>query len=216
MPTSATGMSATSPPASITSAAGHFVTGLSGRALAGCDAARLRRHRDAGFTLIEILVVVVLIGLLAAGTVLAVSLTGRDRELDKESNRLFELFKYAREQAELQSREYGVMFKDDGYEFLSYDVRKAAWRSITEDDVLEPRKLPDGLDFKLTVDGRPAVLTRPKDAKDKTPQIMIFSNGDLDSFAATLERDGGVRSYTLTQDEKGAVILQPLVEQPKS
>jgi len=175
-----------------------------------------RLRRTGGFTLIEILVVVVIIGILAAGTVLAVGTLGRDRELDKESNRLFELFKYAREQAELQSREYGVMFKDDGYEFLAYDVRKAAWRSITEDDVLEPRKLPDGLDFKLTVDGRPAVLTRPKGAKDQTPQVMIFSNGDLDSFAATLERDGGVRSYTVTQDDKGAVILQPLVEQPKS
>ncbi|HEY8054179.1 MAG: type II secretion system minor pseudopilin GspH [Steroidobacterales bacterium] len=174
-----------------------------------------RRRHACGFTLIEILVVVVIIGILAAGTVLAVSLTGRDRELDKESTRLFELFKYAREQAELQSREYGIMFKDDGYEFLAYDIRKAAWGSILEDDVLGPRKLPDGLDFKLTVDGRPAVLTRPAGAKDKTPQIMIFSNGDLDGFAVTLERDGGVRSYTMTQDDKGAVILQPLVEQSR-
>jgi hypothetical protein len=145
----------------------------------------------------------------------SISLTGRDRELERESNRLFALFNYAREQAELQSREYGVMFKDDGYEFLSYDVRRAAWRSISEDDALEPRRLPDGLGVKLSVDARPVVLTRPANAKDKTPQVMIFSNGDLTSFAATLERDGGVRSVTVTQDDKGAVSLQPMVE-PKS
>ena len=42
---------------------------------------------------------------------------------------------------------------------------------------------------------------------------MIFSNGDLTSFAATLERDGGRRSVTLTQDDKGAVIERPLEEQ---
>jgi general secretion pathway protein H len=205
MLTLATGISATNPLAEI--AGSRF------RRTAASLPKRLRR--TGGFTLIEILVVVVIIGIIAAGTVLAVSLTGRDRELDRESNRLFELFNYAREQAELQSREYGIMFTDDGYEFLSYDVRKTAWRSITEDDALGPRKLPDGLDFKLTVEARPAVLTRPKDAKDKTPQVMIFSNGDLDNFAATLERDGGVRSYTITQDDKGAVVLQPLVEQPK-
>ena len=148
--------------------------------------------------------------------VLAVGLTGRDRELERESNRLYALFDYVRDQAELQTREYGVLFKDDGYEFLTYDVRKGAWRDVTEDEALDtPRKLPDGLGVKLTVEARPVVLTRPKAAKDKTPQVMIFSNGDLTTFAATLERDGGVRSVTITQDDKGAVTLQPMVE-PKT
>ncbi|MBV9697739.1 MAG: hypothetical protein JO005_12485, partial [Gammaproteobacteria bacterium] len=53
---------------------------------------------------------------------------------------------------------------------------------------------------------------RPKDAQDKTPQVMIFSNGDLTSFAATLTREGGTRSVTVTQDDKGEVIAQPLLE----
>ena len=174
---------------------------------------RRRAPRARGFTLIEILVVVVIIGIVTAGVLLSVSLTGRDRELEKESDRLLALFNYAREQAELQTREYGVLFQDDGYEFLAYDVRRGAWRSLFEDDALHARRLPDGLDVKLTVDARPVVLTRPQDATDKTPQVMIFSNGDLTSFAATLERDGGKRSVTLTQDDKGAVIEGPMEEQ---
>ena len=166
-----------------------------------------------GFTLIEILVVVVIIALISAGMILSVSLTGRDRELEKESDRLQALFNYAREQAELQTREYGVMFEDDGYEFLTYDVHRAVWRAVMEDDALSARKLPDGLDFKLKVDARPVVLKRPKDAKDKTPQVMIFSNGDLSTFEATLERSNGVRSVTLGPDDKGNVTAQALVEQ---
>ena len=166
----------------------------------------------AGFTLIEILVVCLIIGIVVAGVVLSVNLTGRDRELEKESRRLYTLVDYAREQSELQTREYGVMFRDDGYEFLTYDPRRALWRSVTEDDALTDRKLPDGLGIKLLVETRPVVLTRPADAKDKTPQVMIFSNGDLTSFAATLERDGGLRSVTITEDDKGQVIAQPMVE----
>lgn len=193
-----------------------LATGISATSCTAMAQSPRRMRPTGGFTLIEILVVVVIIGVIAAGTVLAVSLTGRDRDLDRESNRLYALFTYVREQAQLQTREYGVLFKDDGYEFLSYDVRKAAWRSITEDDALEPRKLPDGLGFKLTLDARPVVLTRPANAKDKTPQVMIFSDGELSSFAVTLERDGGVRSVTVTQDDKGAVTLQPMVESPKS
>jgi hypothetical protein len=41
---------------------------------------------------------------------------------------------------------------------------------------------------------------------------MIFSNGDLTSFTATVERDGGRRSVALTQDEQGQVIEQAMVE----
>ncbi|HKF98063.1 MAG TPA: type II secretion system minor pseudopilin GspH [Steroidobacteraceae bacterium] len=174
--------------------------------------ARAARGAACGFTLIEILVVVVIIGVLTAGIVLSVNITGRDRELEKESDRLLALFNYAREQAELQTREFGVMFQDDGYEFLTYDPRRAGWRSVFEDDALVARHLPDGLGFKLSVETRPVVLNRPKDAKNKTPQVMIFSNGDLTTFAATLEREGGMRSVTLTEDNKGQVVLQPLEE----
>jgi general secretion pathway protein H len=174
---------------------------------------RRRPARDArgargGFTLIEILVVLVIIGVITAGILLSVNITGRDRE----SDRLLALFNYAREQAELQTREFGVMFQDDGYEFLTYDPRRSAWRSVFEDDALVARHLPDGLGVSLSVEARPVVLNRPKDAKDKTPQVMIFSNGDLTTFAATLAREGGLRSVTLTEDSKGQVMLQPLEE----
>ena len=166
-----------------------------------------------GFTLVEILVVVAIIAVVTAGIVLSVSVTGRDCDLERESDRLLALFKYVREQAELQTREYGIMFQDDGYEFLTYDTRRDTWRSVFEDDALRARRLPDGLGFRLSVDARPVVLNRPKDAKDKTPQVMIFSNGDLSTFTATLEREGGVRSVTLTQDSSGQVVEQPMVEQ---
>ena len=157
--------------------------------------------------------VVAIIGLLSAGILLTVSsLAGRDRDLERESDRLFALINYAREQAELQTREYGILFQEDGYEFLVYDVQLGRWRDVFEDDALVARKLPDGIGMKLVVETRPVVLRRPADAHDKTPQLMIYSDGDLTAFAATLERDGGVRSVTVAEDDKGQVVEQPLVE----
>jgi general secretion pathway protein H len=189
-----------------TSAIGTSATSRAARA------ARRPARAVRGFTLIEILVVVAIIAIISAAMILSISITGRDRELERESDRLLALLKYVREQAELQTREYGVLFEDDGYEFLAYDVRRGIWRNVFEDDALGARRLPDGLGVRLTVEARPVVLTRPKDANDKTPQVMIYSNGDLTDFTATLERDGGVRSVTLQQDEKGEVIEQPMLE----
>ncbi len=165
----------------------------------------------AGFTLVEILVVVVIIWVLAAAMLLSVSLTGQDRELERESTRLVDLMRYAREQAELQTREYGVMFQDDSYEFLVYDTHRALWRDVFEDDALAARKLPDGLTATLTVDARPIVLKRPDDAKDKTPQVMILSSGELSTFTVTLLRDNGVRSVTIAPTDKDDIDQQPMV-----
>ncbi len=173
---------------------------------------RLRRS-SAGFTLVEILVVVVIIGVVSAGIILSTNLAGgRDYELQKEGDRLEALMKYAREQAELQTREYGILFRDDGYMFVTYDVRRQLWRDVFEDDALHDRNLPGGLTIKLSVDARAVVLTRPKDAKDRTPQVILFSNGDLTTFEITLERDDGARSISIAQDTTGDVVSKPMVE----
>jgi len=194
MPISATGTSASRPPGP----ARQFGPGL---------------RAGAGFTLIELIVVVAIIALVSAAIVVSVSLTGRDRELEKESERLYTLMNYVREQAELQTREYGVLFQDDRYEFLTYDPRRGIWRSIPEEeDWLTERKLPAGLSLTLRVDARPVVLTAITKTTEKKPQVMIMSNGDLSSFSATLERDGGLRSVTVTENDQGQLVKQPMVE----
>ncbi|HEY2274675.1 MAG TPA: type II secretion system minor pseudopilin GspH [Steroidobacteraceae bacterium] len=192
MPISATGTSTSSPPRLLP---------------------RARTRPGAGFTLIELLVVVAIIALVSAGIMLTVgSVAGRDRDLERESDRLFALLNYTREQAELQTREYGVLFQEDGYEFLVYDVQREQWRSVFEDDALSARRLPDGIGVKLVVETRPVVLRRPVDAHDKTPQVVIHSDGDLTQFSASLERDAGLRSVTIAEDDKGQIVEQPLLE----
>ena len=61
---------------------------------------------------------------------------------ERESDRLLTLINYAREQAELQTREYGMLFQDDGYEFLVYDAQLGLWRDVAEDDALRAAQAP--------------------------------------------------------------------------
>ena len=112
----------------------------------------------AGFTLLELLVVVMIIGIVTAGMLLSMSFAGKDTDLETESKRLLSLMNYAREQSELQTRQYGIYFGQHGYAFVVYDVRQGVWRTVSEDDALRERTLPSGLEFKLVVDARPIVL----------------------------------------------------------
>ena len=120
---------------------------------------RALRPSQRGFTLLEILIVILIIGVMTAGLLLSLSFTGKDTQLKTESKRLLSLMDYAREQAELQTRDYGIFFGEHGYEFVVYDVRTGAWRPVDEDDALRERTLPSGLEFKLVVDARPIVLS---------------------------------------------------------
>jgi hypothetical protein len=59
-------------------------------------------------------------------------------------------------------------------------------------------------------------LKKPVDAKDKTPQLMIYSSGELTQFEVTIEREGGERSVTIVEDDKGNIIAKPMVDTKES
>jgi general secretion pathway protein H len=146
------------------------------RAAAGAPAAS-RASRHAGFTLLEILVVVLIIGILTAGMLLSLNFAGKDTQLETESKRLLSLMNYARDQAELQTRDFGIVFGQHGYDFVVYDVRTGAWRTVDEDDALHERTMPNGLDFQLVVDARPIVL----DENVKEPPTAPTASSSDDS-----------------------------------
>ena len=142
-----------------------------------------------GFTLIEILVVLLIIGVLVAGTVLSIGVAGRDTALDKERDRVAALMDYLRDQAALQNREYGMRCFVGGYEFLVYDARTGLWQPLVEDPLMRRRLLPTGLEMTLHIEGRPIVLPAADDkTENPPPQIMLFSSGELNLFELTLRR----------------------------
>ncbi len=147
---------------------------------------------NAGFTLIEILVVLLIIGIMIVGTVLSTSLGGNDRELEKERDRILALTDYLRDQAALQNREYGMRCFTGGYEFLVFDSRTALWQRLEGDSETRARRLPTGISMTVRVEGREIILPRADARPDElTPQIMLYSSGELNLFELTLQRKDG-------------------------
>ena len=170
---------------------------------------RIRRAGSVGFTLIEIMIVVFIIGLISAAAVITFGGESRDTELDKEAERLDALLDYVREQAELQTRDYGFRTNRTTYQFVVFEPLTNEWKLAEEDDALRERKLPEGLQPALVVEGRPIVLDSkwPK-IDDFKPQVMIFANGDLSSFEWQLKREESGDTARILTDEQTHMRLQ--------
>jgi len=151
---------------------------------------------------------VAIIGLVSAIAVITFTSNRRDTQLDQEAERLDALFSYVREQAELQTRDYGFRINDRNYSFVVFDVISNEWRPVEEDDALRERNFPEGIVPQVVVEGRTLVLdSRKKEIEDFSPQVLVFSNGDLSSFEVSLRRDGGDEQARIYTDEQTNVRL---------
>jgi general secretion pathway protein H len=156
-------------------------------------------RQSAGFTLIELMVVMVLIGIIFSFAVL--SLGGDDvaELMEQETRRLVTLLDMAGEEAVLSGEELAVYFTDAGYEFMV--LRGERWQTITDDALLKAHTLPAGMQFRLEVDGEPPALGGSDDDDEEdslTPQIYILSSGEMTPFSATLESSDSYIRYHLS------------------
>lgn len=136
-----------------------------------------------GFTLLEILVVLLLVGIVSTLAVLAIGDGGRERQLVQEAKRFAALLVLANEEAVLQSREYGVQFSSEGYRFMAYEPgEKSRWRSLEQDALLRPRSMPLPIRLELYIDDLPVSL----DGRQDLPQILLTSAGERTAFELRL------------------------------
>ena len=165
--------------------------------------------RSKGFTLVEILVVVVIMAIVISAAILSVGTTGRDSQLDEESRRIEGLVGLLHERALLEGRDFGLRIEPAAYEFVVYDSRRDRWTTLDQEHEFRRRNLPKGVSFQLELDSR-IVVIKPIDRNltsdtAPAPQLAIAASGEGTPFRLTLLRDGTASRASVDGDALGEI-----------
>jgi general secretion pathway protein H len=176
------------------------------------------RHDARAFTLIEILVVLVIVGIITAVAFLSFGILGDERGLEREARRLASIVELASDEAATQGRDFGLEFLSGGYRFVEYDPLTDQWFEIVGDDYLKQRELDEGVELELVLEDRKVLLhTEAKDIKqpedddrprrdltdDYLPHVLILSSGDITPFELRMVRFADRSRVTLTMTLAG-------------
>lgn len=201
-------------------------------------ATRTRIPREHGFTLIEILVVLVIIGVALTFATLSIDPSGPADRLDEEAQRLLALSQTAADEAILSGHTLGLEQIRGGYRFVK--LNEAGWQVIqSADDALHPRRLPEDVYLdRLDAGGQQddgqatrqsATLTLPPSPVPPTPEqakaqaeqrarqddealpipaALFLSSGELLPFRLELSARDVDHRFDIVGDPNGDIVMQ--------
>ncbi|SIO24356.1 type II secretion system minor pseudopilin GspH [Salinivibrio sp. ES.052] len=159
-------------------------------------------RRAAGFTLLEILLVVVIVAVSASGVVM-VWPEPVDTRTQEAGQALYQRMKLWAEQSWLEGRTYGVRINEHDYQLLTLGEEK--WQPVSSERWATTGALPEQSRFSLTMDGfgwqqqdrlfedKPLfedLFDENNEPSVAPPQIWLLPNGELTPFTLLIETEG--------------------------
>jgi general secretion pathway protein H len=163
------------------------------------------KNRQAGFTLIEILVVLLIISIVSSIVLITISRPSYQnvRTFQEE---FIQTFSLAREESMLLPAVFMLQITDQQWQFFRYTDDN--WIPVNT-RILGKKKLPDGVRVKVDI-SKPNQTTEEEEAT--IPRIIFSSNGDVTAFKMYVGRQGEKPQYVIINDGSGNLISQGLSE----
>jgi general secretion pathway protein H len=159
--------------------------------------ARMTKRMAKGFTLIEILIVIVIISIVSSVALVTIS-GNKTKQVESFAKQLTRLITLAEQEAMLQPATLGLAFYQHSFQFFNYTPSEDnPWKAITTGS-LGLHKIPEHIQLTLRVNNEGKVL-------DGKPHIFISESGDITAFTLTIANRGEKPAYVIRSDASGNV-----------
>jgi type II secretion system protein H len=153
---------------------------------------------QAGFTMIEVMVVLVILGIIASSASQYLSFSPTRYEVEKAADAAMMQLNQLKKQALLYAQPYGAVVDDNNLAFMNYDEQQKTW-----------------LPYEFSIDNELASIIRysievERSATERNNDIDIIFSGDgsYTPFELQVLSDDKSSIYTLTGDGTHAITKQ--------
>ena len=190
----------------------------------------IETSKPKGFTLIEILVVLVLLGLISSIALTTVGGGNQYREMQNEVRRLQAVLLMASDEAVFSNEEIGVMIEPDYYAFLSFNEEEGSWED-SQNYSLRTHALPEWITIDFQREGKERKILGAHSKKfldgeseyagdlgimdgleqGKKPQFMLLSSGEITGFTIGFQlTDQSDTRIEIKSTDQGDIIIPAL------
>lgn len=196
---------------------------------------RITNNNQQGFTLLEIMLVLLLMGMISVGVVMTLpsSLTS-DQSVNWQAQRFSTLLQFAEDEAMISGVELGLVFtpEKNTYEFTFYDYKSRQWLPVSSKQIAGLVELPSSMrieyelsgsvwdeveteDEDVFIEDEYLIIDDEKDARALKPQVYVMSSGEVTPFTlafSSLDGDRKKETQTLSVSMSGDISLSELVK----
>lgn len=153
-----------------------------------------------GFTLLEILLVVIIVGIMAATGVNLINSQSIERVIMSQAKAFEQNLTFLCEKSVFENQAIGIELSQ--FKYQAYRYQRQVWQLIESDDIpelnteIEVNLLIDGVAQKLTVEG------------DGSPQIVCQADGAVNAFELRFAARGDENYYAINASTPWALTAQ--------
>ena len=161
----------------------------------------MRLRQSQGFTLLEMMIVVILMGLMAVAVIPSIGQSGPKKKMEQQAKKFIAITELVMDETVLSGQFIGIVVDPDGYHFVVYKDEK--WQPMTSDRLTTEHKMDEGISLEVIVDGLPLKQSDEENEswfddddpfagdsdnldeekkKFPEPQIMLFPSGEVTPF----------------------------------
>jgi len=154
---------------------------------------------ERGYTLIEILIVMVIISIVAMTAVLSIHVND-NRRLSALAHEIANLISLTEEEALLRPAVLAFVPSQQGFGFVKYDNDKHQWQALLQKP-LDTHVLPNDIELILKIHDKVVPV-------DSAPQLIFSTNGDITPFIILLGIKDKPSHYQITGESNGEIRVE--------
>lgn len=159
----------------------------------------MKRRHQFGFTLIEILIVLLIIGITITFALLAFGDFGASRRVTLAAEQFASYVKLVQQQAILETGTFGILVEPTRYQAERFDP-DTGWSTLATQSVFRAREFPTIADVRFQT---------KMNAQKNAPQIVINESGDMTAFQLIFKSNGADVSM-VEGHHSGLIEIKPL------